>query len=454
MALRGGQISALAKLISDASKVVEAHFAKSSKPYVPSLDDTEPHPIDKQLAGKELRTAVQTIEGACAQLSATVARPSHTILNKLMGTFETNCLNVALTFKIPDVLKEKQTGMHISEIGKKTGLEERKAGRILRLLASNHVFREVSENVFANNRLSTQLLSTNPLSSMGLHFTDEAPKIIALLSEVLADKAWGHSYSPTQTAFNKYTGYPGPLFIYFEKDVPELGARFGRGMIGWNDAVAAKAVIHEFPWKELGNGATVCDVAGGVGNISLQLAKAYPNLRLILQDLPERIQQAKNEVWPKECPEAIAERRITFEPIDFFKSSPVPDCNVYFLKNIIHDWPDAESIKILSGVKKAMAPHSRVLLHEYILQPANRVPEEKSPFKQAPEPLLPNYGGGRIRQFNLDLHMMAMLNSEERRLPEFIRLGEAAGLEFVKLWDLGEMGLVEYRLPKAPRSHL
>ena len=50
--------------------------------------------------------------------------------------------------------------------------------------------------------------------------------------------------------------------------------------------------------------------------------------------------------------------------------------------------------------------------------------------------------------------MMAMLNSEERRLPEFIRLGEAAGLEFVKLWDLGEMGLVEYRFPKAPQSHL
>jgi hypothetical protein len=32
--------------------------------------------------------------------------------------------------------------MHISEIGIKTGLEERKAGRILRLLATNHVFRE------------------------------------------------------------------------------------------------------------------------------------------------------------------------------------------------------------------------------------------------------------------------------------------------------------------------
>ena len=57
--------------------------------------------------------------------------------------FEINCLSVALTFKVPDVLKEKPTGMHISEIGKKTRLEERKAGRIFRLLATNHVFREV-----------------------------------------------------------------------------------------------------------------------------------------------------------------------------------------------------------------------------------------------------------------------------------------------------------------------
>ena len=67
---------------------------------------------------------------------------------------------------------------------------------------------------------------------------------------------------------------------------------------------------------------------------------------------------------------------------------------------------------------------------------------------------MPNYGVGRIRQYNIDLHMMTFLNSEERRLPQFIRLGEAAGLEFVKLWDLGELGLVEYRLPQAPRSFL
>ena len=47
--------------------------------------------------------------------------------------------------------------------------------------------------------------------------SDETPKASALLSDVLVDKAWCHSYSPTQTAFNKSTGYPENFFMYFKK---------------------------------------------------------------------------------------------------------------------------------------------------------------------------------------------------------------------------------------------
>ena len=47
--------------------------------------------------------------------------------------------------------------------------------------------------------------------------TGESQKAAVFLSEVLADKACGHSYAPNQTAFNKYSGYPEPMFIYFEK---------------------------------------------------------------------------------------------------------------------------------------------------------------------------------------------------------------------------------------------
>ncbi|KAF8815777.1 S-adenosyl-L-methionine-dependent methyltransferase [Phlegmacium glaucopus] len=443
-----GQVSALISLIVNAGKALEQHFAKSAKPFIPSLDDTEPHPVDSEIFNKELRTTIQVIEAACLQLSSTAGRPSHTLVNRLMAGYEPACLNVAMTYKFPDILQEKPAGMHISELGKKSGVEERKAGRILRLLASRHIFREVSQNVFANNRLSIQLLSSNPLSNLGLHFTDECLKSAVLLPDVLADQEWSHSYAPNHTAFNKLIRSPEPAFHYLEK--PEgamIRERFAIGMMAFGSVSEAYAVITEFPWKELGNGASVCDVGGGVGAVTLRLAKAYPHLQLKLQDLPNVIVQAKNEVWPKDCPEAIKEDRIQFHPIDFLKDSPIPGCNVYYMKNIMHDWPDADCIQILSNVRKAMAPHSRILVQEFILQHANRVPEEQSAFKQAPEPLLPNYGAGRSFQYNLDLDMLCMLNSEERRLDSFIKLGNEAGLKFEKLWDFGEMGLVEYRLP-------
>lgn len=108
-----------------------------------------------------------------------------------------------------------------------------------------------------------------------------------------------------------------------------------------------------------------------------------------------------------------------------------------------HDWPDAESIKILQNIKAAMKPTSRVLirksfatflysehdipvLDEFVLQEASRsqASEASSTGEDiAPEPLLPNYGAGRIRRYHQDINMMCVLNSKERTLQEFVDLG-------------------------------
>jgi hypothetical protein len=85
-----GELSALVALISNATRIIEAQFAKSSKPFVPSLDDTTPHPLDAQLSSMELKLAVQTLEGACAQLCATVARPNHTVINVRLSESSTS----------------------------------------------------------------------------------------------------------------------------------------------------------------------------------------------------------------------------------------------------------------------------------------------------------------------------------------------------------------------------
>jgi hypothetical protein len=91
----------------------------------------------------------------------------------------------------------------------------------------------------------------------------------------------------------------------------------------------------DFPWNQLPAGTVVCDVGGGVGDISVQLAKCYPKLRLILHDLPKQVDDAEKKFWPEYCPEAIAEHRIDFIPLDFFKESPTGGCDIYFVRSIL-----------------------------------------------------------------------------------------------------------------------
>lgn len=51
-------------------------------------------------------------------------------------------LGIVLRTKIADVLLDEPTGMPVSEISKRTGIEQHKLGRLLRLLCSHHIFKE------------------------------------------------------------------------------------------------------------------------------------------------------------------------------------------------------------------------------------------------------------------------------------------------------------------------
>ena len=98
-----------------------------------------------------------------------------------------------------------------------------------------------------------------------IHSTDEGLKSTVFLSDVFADKEWGPSYAPNQTAFNKYSGFPDTLFKYFQEvrsldcdsyctvlkqfvkmetsRGADFGARVGVGMVGWGAAIDASSVI-------------------------------------------------------------------------------------------------------------------------------------------------------------------------------------------------------------------
>ncbi|KAJ7913390.1 S-adenosyl-L-methionine-dependent methyltransferase [Mycena leptocephala] len=435
-------IVALANLISNSvTELVDEYPGR----FTPPLSSTLPGPFDTlDNTPPKVAKLIRTIEAACAQLSCTVGSPGHVMLNKCYGANEPACLFVAADAKIADHLLDQSGGVHVDELARKTGYDGDKLSRVLRLLATRHCFTEVKPNVFANNRLSVRLVSTDPIASFIGHVADEGIKATSLLNENLKDPETTSSVSPNGSAFKRAHGLS--LFdFYLTPEHQKHSARFGRGMLAWAEATGNATLTRDYPWGSLPAGTSICDFGGGNGHIAARLLKAFPHLKFVLQDLSSVVEQGK-EYLSKEISDSVLKTQIQFVPLDFFKDSPVQDCDIYYVRHVMHDWPTPACLQILQSIRTAVKPSSRLLIHDLVLQNSVRGGAYEDVFDKAPEPLLPNYGVANVRPYNQDLAMMAFLNSKERTLQEFIDLGARSGFRFVKLWPQGELGLLEFEV--------
>ncbi|KAG9218402.1 hypothetical protein CCMSSC00406_0007997 [Pleurotus cornucopiae] len=290
----------------------------------------------------------------------------------------------------------------------------------------------VAPNVFANNRLSMKLLSTDAVSGLVGHMSDEAMKAGVVLGDVFEDPVKRKSSRLEHSAFQH--AHAVSAFNYY-------GVRFGQAMVGWAEVTGRAMLPKIYPWGGFPPDSTVVDVGGGNGHATLELLKAFPALKVIVQDTAAVAIQGK-EYWEKEYPSALEEQRVDFVGFDFLTEAPVAGGAVYYLRHVLHDWPDDDCVKILKNVRKAVGPKSKLLINEFVPQYIVRGGFASN--TQAPAPLLPNYGAGNKRLYQQDMNMMIQFNSKERTLEEFIKLGEASGFRFEKLWDGGEAGIIEF----------
>lgn len=104
----------------------------------------------------------------------------------------------------------------------------------------------------------------------------------------------------------------------------------------WEGSICMHSSLNhdaDFPWSMLGN-ATVVDVGGGVGSMCLDLAKAFPDLHFVVQDLPATIEKAY-PIWNAEAADAVAAGRVQLQPYDFFEEQPVKGAGAYFLRCVL-----------------------------------------------------------------------------------------------------------------------
>ncbi|WP_083218782.1 methyltransferase [Bradyrhizobium icense] len=163
------------------------------------------------------------------------------------------------------------------------------------------------------------------------------------------------------------------------------------------------------------------DIGGGNGALMAAILAANAGVHGAVFDLPSGIAQA-----PRCLADAGVGMRCEAIAGDFFRSVPEA-ADAYILKYVIHDWDDAQSVKILSNCRKAMHQSSKVLLIERVM------PErmDATPICQ------------RIAM--ADMNMLAMPGGQERTEQEYRILLEAAGLSLERTTAMpgSEISVVE-----------
>ncbi len=140
---------------------------------------------------------------------------------------------------------------------------------------------------------------------------------------------------------------------------------------------------------------SIVDVGGGRGTLLRALLAEAEAARGVLFDLPHVVDATRASL-PASI-DAVAG--------DFLASVPRGG-DVYVLKHVLHNWPDADAQRILENCRDARAAGGRVVVIDAVLSPDNRADLARM----------------------LDLEMRVLCGGRERRKPELRRLIRAAGM--------------------------
>ncbi|KAJ7309358.1 S-adenosyl-L-methionine-dependent methyltransferase [Mycena albidolilacea] len=407
--------------------------------------------------------AARVIAAAGLQLAALTMPPKDYVFEVVFGAHLAASLRVCMEANATEILREAgPNGLHADKIAEQSHIDGGKLARIMRHLASHHIYREVEPDTFANNRLSATLDTKKPVAKLfsdpdNKHTgtSDAFPaaaawtldlwaKAACNLWETLKDPEVGFSNETIDSTWHRTLGISVPFHRWFEQPSQrKLRTLFGIAIKGYAEMNPPSTVLDAFPWTSLPDGAVVVDVGGGIGSAALCLAQKHPHLRVIVQDLPEVAANAQKS-WEVQFLEVHQFGQVTFEGHDFFTPQPVHNASVFFLRYIVHNWSDPYVRKILTHLRGAATPDTTLVVVDHILPyacPQETLPPDVATLSEALDtaapPLLPNFGAANALGHSLDSLMLVNLNAQERNIGHLKRLLESCG------WRLQQVVRIE-----------
>ncbi len=319
--------------------------------------------------------------------------PSRLLLLERIGGLEvTAALGAAAELSLADHLDIKPQGP--SELSVTTGVDADALARLLRALSAQGCFRMGSDGRYQNTRVSRALRGEHAGSLR------DFARYFGSLHNLRAWADFTQTVRDGKSAFERTHGMT--IWQSFADD-PHAGAIFA-GAMDELTAAEAPALVTAYPF---GRFKSVCDVGGGRGVLLSEILLRYPRLRGCLLDGPAAVEGAAERLKATKLTE-----RVEVVSGDFFARVP-SGYDLYLLKDILHDWDDARSLRILANCRAAMTSEGRLLIAEILLEP----------------------GEARFPGTLADLQMMTVCSEgRQRSRAEFARLLDVAGLHLLRIW--------------------
>lgn len=282
--------------------------------------------------------------------------------------------------------------------------------RILNVLTALGDVKVVDEK-YAPTTFTTSL-ATNPGVKAAIIRAEDTTMVSMHLPVYL--KKIGYKEPADAKTGNHYDTFGMDMFTRL-REFPEKGKQFNQFM------TAISTIYRIPPWWELypfmqlldgydpSKGPLIVDVGGGVGTLLEKFRDALPephktSTSLVFQDLPSVITQAKTRTLPP---------NLHGMSHDFFKPQPIHGARAYFMRAVLHDWPDVDCHTILTHLHKVMIPgYSKLLVDDRIVASKNV----------------------DLMTATSDIIMMVNLDAKERTEEDWRGLFEGAGFKLIKIW--------------------
>ncbi|MFE1321132.1 methyltransferase [Kitasatospora phosalacinea] len=327
--------------------------------------------------------------------------PSVRILQLATAGWTSQAVSAAAELGVADVLAEGPRTA--TEIAAAVGAHGPTLYRLLRATSDLGLFEEREGQVFALTPVGEALRADVPGSMRNF----------AVWTGLPAERdTWTDLVRSVRTGEPAFERVHGQSVWDHLRDRPEAFQVFDRAMTEASRQIIAPVVAA----YDFGSFETVVDVGGGRGALLAAVLAANPGVRGVLFDQPDVIAEAGRPLK-----EAGVADRAELVPGDFFAAVPAGG-DAYLLSNIIHDWDDDASERILGRIVEVLPPGGRVLLVEALLP-------------SGLQPLL------NVKLMDLD--MLLLCGGRQRTEAEFAALLARVGLRLTRVVPGGHCSVVE-----------